>query len=137
MRTPSHHEPRAIFGRKAVSSTQRPLFLLDPQDLQRQLFLHEILHSCLPPRPCFTVPPSFELRCCDQERAHDIVSIVVEILLGLVRALPCILPKHLVFSFYYLVYIFLLYMLCVCECFILDILVLYCKRPGLATKKYG
>ena len=135
MRTPSHHESCAVFRRKAVSSTQRLVFLLDPQDLQPQLFLHEIRHSCLPPRPCFTVPPSFELRCCDQERAHDVVSIFVEILLGLVRVLPCIPPKHILC--FYLVYAFSLYILCECECFNPDIQVLYCRSPGLATKTYG
>ena len=47
----------------------------------------------LPPRPCSPVPPSFQLRCCGQERGHDIFSIVAEVLMGFVRVLPCVPPE--------------------------------------------
>ena len=78
------------FRHNAASLAQGPHYLLDPQDLQLQPFLHETRHFCLPPRPCSTVLPSFELRCCCQERGHHIYTRAAEILMGLVGVLPCV-----------------------------------------------
>ena len=84
------HESRVVFRHKPVSSTQGALFLLDSQDLQLQPFLHETRHSCLPLLYFSAVLPCFEPRCCCQERGHDIFTIATEILMGLVRVLPCV-----------------------------------------------
>ena len=67
----------------------------DPQDLQLQPFLHEARHLCLPLLSCSTVLACFELRCFRQERGHDIFTIATEMLMGLVRVLPCVPPEQL------------------------------------------
>ena len=131
--------PRVVFRHKPVSSAQEALFLLDPQDLQLQPFLHETRHSCLPPLSCSAVLPLFELRCCCQERGHDIFTIATEMLMGLVRVLPCVPPEQLYafsLALYYLAEIFSLDIVCVCEYFTLDVPVLNFESPDVATKKY-
>ena len=47
--------------------------------------------------------------------------------MGLVRVLPCV-PQNFIFS---------LYIICICECFILELPVLCIKSPDVATNKYG
>ena len=50
-------------------------------------------------RRCFIVLPSFELRCCCQERGNDFDTMAAETLLDLVSVLHCIFPEQLhVFS---------------------------------------
>ena len=84
------HQSRVVFRHIAVSSAEGPLFLLDPQDLQLQPFLYETRYSCLPPLSCSTVLLCFKLRSCCQERGHDIYTRATEIVMGLVRILPCV-----------------------------------------------
>ena len=139
MRTLSVSSIYLVFRNNAVSSTPVAFILLDPQDLQLQPFFHETRHSCLPSLSCSTVLPCFELRCCCQERGHDIFTIAIEMLIGLVRVLPYVPPEQLyIFSFvlYYLAEIFPLDILCECEYFLLDVPVLNFKSLDVATKKY-